>query len=186
MSHDFVQKRYWSFPSQKADLATVLVDFGGSTGVVAAFAPPVPIEILRFGIIVDSAEALDVGVSFSIDLIKYPTAGSSTNAVTIGTITRTADVAAGGVVVNNLDAEPAQTSGDDTLYSGTTSQTSLVNTAPRDRTTVPTKYQIMPGQQVVFDLTDAADTAGKGYVFIEYVERGWVDADVSNLIEVTE
>ena len=184
MSHDFVQKRVRVYPEVGAAITTDLVDFGGSTGVVAVMNFATPIEVLRMGITVDDNELLDVGVGFSIKLWKYLVPGSSTNAVALGTITSTTDVAKGSSLYNNLAAAVAQASGDDTLDGGTTPQTSLVDVSPRNANST-NNYIVNTGQQLVWDLTDAADTSGKGQVWVEYVERPMAGTAFANATEVT-
>lgn len=160
------------YPSEGAAVTTNLVDFAGSTGVCAVMTFPTPIEVLRMGIVVDTAEVLDVGAGFIIKLWKYVTTGVNTNAVALGTITRTADVAAGGVVYNNLGATLD-------LDGSVAVDGSTVFT-----TATPTRAQrtVLPGQQLVWDVTDVADTTGKGYVWVQYIERPFNGADIAQLL----
>ena len=37
----------------------------------------------------------------------------------------------------------------------------------------PTKFLLDPGEQVVFEVTDIADTAGTGMIFVEYELEGF-------------
>ena len=37
-----------------------------------------------------------------------------------------------------------------------------------------TPFQVDPGEQLVFEITDAADTAGTGYIWVEYSELPFV------------
>lgn len=177
MSHDYIQTRVVTFPSAEAALATPLVDFGGSTGVVAVLNFGVPVEVLRFGITVDSAEILDVGAGFSIALKKYPTRGVSTDAVTLGTISSTVDRAAGVTLYNNLDTGDSD--------GETAEDSSLRHESPRNNFDLGNVYIVKTGEQLVFDLTDAADTSGKGSVWVEYVERPFAGSAVQNAVEVT-
>lgn len=163
--HDLSNVRTAVYPAVGAAITTDLIDFGGSTGVVAVMNFGTPVEVLRFGITVDDNELLDVGAGFTLTLKKYLVPGSSTNAVTLGTITSTADVAKGSGLYNNLAALPASSTGDDGV--------SILNVAPRDA--ADNDYIVQPGQQLVFDLTDAADTSGKGSVWVQYVEKPFVD-----------
>lgn len=178
--HDLLQVRTAVYPAVGAAVTTDLVDFGGSTGVVAVMNFGVPIEVLRMGITVDDAETLDVGAGFSIALKKYLIPGSSTNAVTLGTITRglDADVAKGAGLYNNLDT------GDTDGETGEDGE--LRNESPRNNFDDGNKFILEAGQQLVWDLTDAADTSGKGQVWVQYVERPFAGTQVpSDFVEVT-
>lgn len=169
--HDLLNVRTAVYPAVGAAVTTDLIDFGGSTGVVAVMNFGVPVEVLRIGITVDDAELLDVGAGFSIKAWKYLIPGSSTNAVALGTITTTADVAKGSGLYNNL------TTGDD---NGETAEDgSLRNESVRNNFDDDNKFIILPGEQLVWDLTDAADTSGKGQVWVQYVERPFAGTDVT-------
>ena len=168
--HDLLNVKTAVYPSVGAAVTTDIVDFAGSTGVCAVMNFGVPIEVLRMGITVDSNEALAVGTSFSIKLWKYLTPGSSTNAVSLGTISLGAvTVAADGIVYNNLDLEIAAASGDDGV--------SVVHVAPRDEQS--NKWIVLPGQQLVWDVTNVSDTTGKGQVWVQYVERPFTGNDLA-------
>ena len=175
--HDLLNVKTRVYPEVGAAITTDLVDFQAATGVVAVMNFAAPVEILRMGILVDDNELLDVGAGFSIKLWKYLVPGSSTSAVALGTITTTADVAKGSGLFNNLHVAIAQATGDDGV--------SLVNVAPRDEQ--DNDWIVLPGQQVVWDITDAADTSGKGQVWVQYVERPFngVDGAYTNYSEVT-
>ena len=174
--HDFLQVRTAVYPQQGAAITTDLIDFGGATGVVAVMNFGTAIEVLRMGITVDDNELLDVGAGMSIALKKYLIPGSSTNAVSLGTITTTADVAKGDGLYNNLDT------GDTDGETGEDGE--LRNESPRNNFDDGNKYIVYPGQQLVWDLTDAADTSGKGQVWVQYVERPF--AGVNELTGYTE
>jgi hypothetical protein len=173
--HDLLNVRTAVYPDKGAGITTDLVDFGGATGVVAVMNFAVPVEVLRFGLLVDDNELLDVGAGVALALKKYLVPGSATNAVTLGTISSTVDVAKGSGLFNNLAVEIAAATGDDGV--------SVLNVAPRDEQS--NKFIVLPGQQLVFDLTDAADTSGKGQVWVQYVEKPFVDGAYSNYTEVT-
>lgn len=176
--HDLLQVRTAVYPAVGAAITTDLVDFGGSTGVVAVMNFGVPIEVLRIGITVDDNELLDVGAGFSIAVKKYLIPGSSTDAVTLGTITSTSDVAKGSGLFNNL------TTGDDN--GETAEDNSTRNESPRNNFDDGNKFIIHPGEQLVWDLTDAADTSGKGQVWVQYVERPFTALDYgAEFTEVT-
>lgn len=174
--HDFLQKRVAVYPDKGAAVGTNLVDFGGATGVAAVMNFGVPIEVLRMGITVDNAETLDVGAGFTMTLYKYLVPGDATSAVSLGTITSTADVAKGAGLYNNLNT------GD---VDGETAEDSTTRyESPRNNFDDGNKYIVVSGEQLVWDLTDAADTSGKGQVWVEYVERPFDIAD-TGYTEVT-
>lgn len=178
--HDLLQVRTAVYPAVGAAITTDLVDFGGSTGVVAVMNFGVPIEVLRMGITVDTNELLDVGAGMTIKLQKYLVPGDSTDAVDLGTITTTSDVAKGSGLYNDLDTGTAQATAEDS---------SLRDVAPRwvfDTTNLDStnKFILNSSEQLVWNLTDAADTSGKGQVWVQYVERPF-DIAVTDFTEVT-
>jgi hypothetical protein len=176
--HDLLNVRTQVYPQGGAAITTNLVDFGGSTGVAAVMNFAVPVEIVRMGIVVDDNELLDVGAGFTITLKKYLVPGSATNAVTLGSITRIADVPKGGVVYNDFDL------GDndgEVAEDGTTRNLPVRSASDFDTN----DFIVLPGQQIVWDLTDAADTSGKGQVFVQYIERPFAGPDIAAAIKVT-
>lgn len=160
--HDLLNVEIRTYPDVGAGVTTDLVDFGGSTGVVAVFNFPDPVEVKRFGLTVDDSELLDVGAGVVLALKKYLIPGSSTNAVTLGTITSTADIAKGAGMYTEFDL------GDENGETG--EDGSLRNVAPRDEDA--NIFIVNPGEQLVVDLTDAADTSGKGQVWVEVIHKG--------------
>lgn len=169
--HDYLNVKTAVYPAVGAAITTDLVDFGGSTGVVAVFNFGVPVEVLRIGLTVDDNELLDVGAGVVLSFQKYLIPGSSTNAVVLGTISSTADVAKGSGLYNNLNTGDAD---GETAEDG-----SLRNESPRNNFDSGNKYIIYPGEQLVVDLTDAADTSGKGQVWVQYVERPFAGTDIT-------
>ena len=124
-----------------------LLAFDG-TGDRVTFTPARPVNIVRWGIIV--AVLLDVGAAFTIKADFRPTANSDTGRGDgdVGDITLTADVAVGLGVY-----------------------TEEVSGAGNGQ-----KFKVDPGEQVVFQVTDAADTTGDGWIFVEYEEEGFSGA----------
>ncbi len=141
-----------------------------STGDKFIYTPLNPVDVLRWGLITNAL--LDVGAGFVLALDYRPTAGSDTNRAEKSTIsTGSTDVAAGKVVFNM--AVGADTDGE-TAEDGTT------------RFVGPTgPVQVDPGSELVIEVTDAADTAGTGYVFLEVLEHDPVGTRAANLIEKT-
>lgn len=133
------QAVYEEWVSQTQDDLTATGDIVGP-----AFAQPV--DIIRWGVILDAL--LDVGAGFSAALDRRITIGSDIGRVNAagGTLTRTADVAAGQVLYGDVSA-------------GTPN-------AP---------LELDPGDEVVFEVTDAADTAGTGHWFCMWRRRPFVD-----------
>lgn len=165
--HDLLNVHTRVYPEVGAAITTDLVDFQAATGVVCVMNFGTPIEVLRFGITVDDNELLDVGAGFTIALKKYLVPGSSTSAVTLGTLTTTTDIAKGAILYNELATEVAAATGDDGV--------SVIHVAPRTPATdaAEADYIVYPGEQLVWDITDAADTSGKGQVWVQYVNRPW-------------
>ncbi len=116
-----------------------------ATGDKFTFTPARPVNIIRWGVIADAL--IDVGVGMTIKADFRPTAGSDTGRGdgNVGDITVTADIAQG------KGAYTEEVSGAGTKQ----------------------KFQVDPGEQVVFQVTDAADTAGTGLIFVEYEEEGF-------------
>lgn len=125
-----------------------------STGDKGSFAPVVPIDIIRWGYIVETT-ALDVGAGFTVALDHQPTAGSATGRVEVDTIVRTTDLALGKGVVKELTLPVAQATAEDG------SLRDVSGTGP---------FQVDPGEAVVFEVTDAADTTGDVKYWFEYYE----------------
>jgi hypothetical protein len=138
------------------------VDFTTAADTVYV-TPATPIKIVRWGLVVTSL--LDVGAGFAAAMDFRPTAGSDTDRVNGavasgidtagGTITTTADVAAGDGLYHEL-SQP---------------------------------LEVLPGEQVVIQITDAADTAGTGLFWVEYEEEPFAAAYAgtsSRLVNMTE
>lgn len=123
-----------------------------STGDKFTFTPGQPVDILRWGIIADAL--IDVGVGMAIKADHRPTAGSDTGRGdgNVGDITITVDLAQGaGLFTEDVSG--------------------VANKTP---------FQVDPGEQVVFEVTDAADTAGTAIIFVEYLEKPFVgDSNVT-------
>lgn len=153
--HDLLNKRVVvSILPSPLGTAGGPVDFT-ATGDKFIFTPALPADVYRWGIITNAL--LDVGAGFVAALDHRPTAGSDTNRVEKDTITVSADVAAGQVVYSQaIGADADGEVGED----GTV------------RYVAPTgPVEVNPGEELVIEVTNAADTAGTGYVFIEYVEK---------------
>lgn len=121
-----------------------------STGDKAFWQPGQPVDILRWGIIADGL--VDVGAGMTVKLDVRSTVGTDTGRGDGdgGDITITADIAAGdGIYTEELTAAAITASN-------------------------PGILELDPGEEVVFQVTDAADTAGNGYFFIEYIELPFV------------
>lgn len=119
-----------------------------SLGDKMTFMSAVPVNIVRWGVIADSL--IDVGAGFTIKGDHRPTAGSDSSRGDgdVGDITVTDDIAQGKGIYTEECATPA---------------------SPAQ----PTKFLLDPGEQVVFQITDIADTAGTGMIFVEYELEGF-------------
>ena len=112
------------------------------------FTPGAPVNIVRWGVIADSL--IDVGAGMTIKADHRPTAGSDSGRGdgNVGDITVTADIAQGKGAFTEECATAASTA-------------------------IPVKFLVDPGEQVVFQVTDAADTGGTGMIFVEYELEGF-------------
>ncbi len=119
-----------------------------SLGDKLVFMQAVPVNIVRWGVIADAL--IDVGAGFTLKADFRPTAGSdaSRGDGNAGDITVTADIAQGKGAYTEEVATPAVTA-------------------------VGVKFKLDPGEQIVFQVTDAADTAGTGMIFVEYELEGF-------------
>lgn len=141
------------------------VDFN-ATGDKFIYTPACKAEVYRFGFIADAAMDPDAG-GFVLALDHRITAGSDTGRTEKQTITR-ADaetVAAGKLVYADVIipvAQAAQVDG------------SLLDVGPSG------PLVVMPGEQVVIEVTNAVGAASTGYVFLEVMELAFEksDADV--------
>lgn len=167
MSHDNLQKRY-------AQTAGVALE---STGDKATITPTNPIRVTKWGFLsadTDGSGIVDVGVGLVVSMDKRPTVYSDTNRVEIDTITTTADVALGAGLYSDL---VSGFSGSSTAVDGST-----LNNAPSSPATgVAVPVDVYPGQQLVFEVKDAADTDADNVIFwVEYIELPFVGDYISN------
>ncbi len=114
-----------------------------STGDKMVFTPGAPVNIIRWGVIADAL--IDVGAGMTIKADWRRTAGSDSSRSdgTCGDITVTADISQGQGAYTEECATPATTA-------------------------VKAVFLVDPGEQVVFEVTDAADTSGTGMIFVDY------------------
>jgi len=147
-----------------------------STGDKARFAPSYPIRVRRWGFINLDTGAVDVGAGLVVSLDKRPTTGSDTNRVELDTIsTGTTDVAVGkglySEFANGFNGQSVS------AIDGST-----INVAPSHPDNVPPyPTEVNPGQELVFEVKDAADTAGAAVeFFIHYEENPWADGTEQN------
>lgn len=151
--NEFLQKR--------TEVSTLITPAGVAgpvvftgTGDKFIITPATPINILRWGIVIETAKDASALV---LKLDTRPTAGSDTARVTSDTLTDSATARAAGVV---LERKMTGTNPN----SSTGSDGSLVNVASGG------PVQINPGQQAVIQVSTAAASTGKGYIFAEYVQ----------------
>lgn len=115
-----------------------------STGDKVFWTPGQPVTILRWGVITYGTLTIDSGAC-DISLDHRPIAGADTNRVEVS-------------VMSLLDGD------DDTV-----SQVFYHDMDPASTVDpVPGPLKVLPGEQVVFEVTDAAG-AGDGYFFVEYL-----------------
>lgn len=141
-----------------------------TTGDKAFYTPGQPVDIVRWGVIAD--DLVDVGAGMTIKADHRPTVGSDTDRTdgTVGDITVTADIAAGkGAYTESFSGSDGST---------TTINSTGVGGQKREEAG-QYGFEVDPGEQVVFQVTDAADTAGKVYIFIEVIEKPFVGGSES-------
>ena len=122
-----------------------------STGDKFTFTPGGPVNIVRWGVIADALIDVGAGAVFTLDY--RPTAGSDTGRVN-GSTSAGDDTAGGSLSTGTTDVAAGKG-----IY--------------REVNQVPGPFKLAPGEQAVFEVTDAADTAGTGFVFIEYEVEGF-------------
>lgn len=141
---------------------------GESTGDKARWAPTHPLRILRWGYQNLDDAIIDVGTQFKVALDWRPTVKSDTNRAEIDTIsTGTTDVPQGEGRFSDL---VGGFSGSSTGSDGST-----VYQAPsNDDQSAPDGFKVYPGEELVFEVLDAADTdADEIQFFVEYVDLPW-------------
>lgn len=132
-----------------------------STGDKETWAPGTPVEIIRWGVV--AFALIDVGAGAIVKLDKTNSAGTRGDG-DVGSISVTADIAAqDGVYTENVSPSV---------------------------TAHPTEpHRLIPGESVTFQVTDAADTAGDGYFFVEYRKLPFVGGapvdELANMTQVT-
>lgn len=141
-----------------------------TTGDKFTFAPIKPVDVLRWGMLYSVAKDA-TSAAFTLD--KRPTVGSDTNRVTIGTITDVAARAAGIVVYQEPGTLTTAAATQSTGADG-----SLVNVEPVG------PFHIIPGQELVIAVTDAADVSGQGTLFVEYAEYDFGGTDTAAAVKI--
>lgn len=167
--HDLLNKRVlMSILPSPLGTAGGPVDFN-ATGDKFIFTPIQPVDIYRFGFVTIEAMDPDAG-GFVLAIDKRVTVGSDTSRVEVDTITRAdADtVAAGKVVYKDIDLED--------LDGETAEDGNLRNVGPAG------PMHLDPGDEAVIEVTNAVGAASTGYVWIEYVAKGF-DIAASDVIE---
>lgn len=150
------------------------IDSGSSTH---EFIPGKPIDLIRVGVVVTTDVANSSG-TVDIDVVKRPTAGSSTDESTESTlrVTGTDTVSAGEGVYRDIVRPQAQT----TLSDG-----SIFEQAPEG----PVEVDL--GESLLFSVSNAADSGAVAF-FFEYIEHPFVggsegstNSRISNMTEDT-
>lgn len=139
-----------------------------STGDKFTFTPSFPIEIVRWGLIADAL--VDVGAGAVVKLDFRPTAGSDTGR---------SDGSPAAETTPTGTPRNISTSTDD-IAAGKVANVEL-------NTPASPPFQVNPGQQVVVQVTDAADTAGTAIAYIHYRRRAFQgEAGAGKLVNVIE
>lgn len=167
MSHDLIQKVFKVSDFVTPTGANGPTDFNAATDKFL-LTPMAPVDIYRFGFIMNSTAATPTG-NFDIIIDKRPTAGSDTARTTISTLRRTN--AQGSIVPGTLyfhdivvpvaaTVVPVGAPG----FSGQQYNT-RVGGGP---------LHIRPGEEAVIKVNSAFGAAATGYVFVEYAQKGFV------------
>ncbi len=143
-----------------------------TTGDKFAFRTSRPVDIVRWGFI--ASVDVNVGARLTITADFRVNVGEDTGRIN-------GDAAGGmGVIDLGTSAVPAHTTGD--VLVGTGVYTNFVSSAgitlqaaAADNTKTEAPFELDPGEEIVFEVTDAADTTGTGYMFVHYVPRGFHD-----------
>ena len=118
-----------------------------TTGDKFEFTPGRPVNVIRWGIIANAL--IDVGAGMIVTMDFRPTVGSDASRVN-GSVASGVDTAGGTLSTSTTDVAAG-----DGIYHDVVAANG---------------FQIDPGESAVFEVTDAADTAGTGYIFVEYEE----------------
>lgn len=148
------------------------VDFN-ATGDKFIFTPAKPSKIMRWGLIFIDAVNPDAG-GFVIALDHRVLVGSDVGRVEVATITR-ADAelsSAGAVFYQEVTRAVAESS-----VAGLGGTTTKVNVAPSG------PLLVIPGQEAVIEVTNAAGVTATGYVWIEYLELPFAGSNLSAATE---
>ncbi len=121
-----------------------------STGDKMTFSPAQPVNIVRWGVLANAL--IDVGAGMIIKADFRPTAGSDGSR-------GDGDV---GDLTFSTDEDISQGEGAYTEECGTPAAGTVADPL------IAQKFSVDPGEEVVFQITDAADTAGSGRIFVEY------------------
>lgn len=138
------------------------VDISGANG--AEFIPGRSAQIKRVSIVMTTAQATASSV---LTLTKRPTAGSSSGAISEGTMTVSVANGAAGSGVYFEPGQPSSTGTTESDGSLTYSGGALI--------------ALIPGESL-YIVSDGGGSAGTGEVFVEYYEDGF---DTTNMTEVT-
>lgn len=128
-----------------------------TTGDKFAYAPAAPIAIFKWGVLANAL--IDVGAGMILTMDKRVTIGSDTNRVT-GSTSSGVDTAGGSLSTSTTDISQGKG-----IY--------RVLSQP---------LIIVPGYEVVVQVSDAADTAGTGYIWFEYASLPFAgDSNLTSL-----
>lgn len=155
-------------------------EFESAADTTAIFRPSTPVTVFRWGFMNSDDGIIDVGTTMIVALDWRPTAGSDTGRVELSTITTgTTDVAVGTGLYSEFGAVeiggvlPAATTGVD----GSTVHAALSGSW-QDNTVLGYPIKVNPGEELVFEVTNAADTnADLVTCFLHYIQEPFVNGD---------
>lgn len=134
-----------------------------STGDKFIFTPGAPVRLLKWGFVAQT-DVVPV-TNLILTLSKRPTAGSDTSRAALDTLslgTSVAYVAGKGAFRDPYTASTAATTPSSEPSGSGQGGSYTINSGQA-------QYVLKPGEEWVIDVTTAATTTGKGYLWIEYV-----------------
>lgn len=136
-----------------------------STGDKFIFSPSNPVRLLRWGIVIQT-DLVPV-TQFLLSLSYRPTAGSDTARVVIDTLRTgtTTYVAGKGIMRDPYTASSTATTPISQVAAAGPQGVAALNINSGQQQLV-----LKPGEEWVIDVTTAATTTGKGYVWVEFAE----------------
>lgn len=176
MSHEFIQTRFEVSKTILENLTTnrnegPITLTATAADIIFGFAPAVPINVIRFGVIAKTAIS---AVGMVLTLSRTSVLNDLSAPTSFGTLTTTAVAANKGAYRDVLVPVAASS-----VVGLNSALPNLVNVKPVG------PMEVNPGQAAIITLTTVASVSGTGYVFIEYTEQGFSGTRIANYTKVT-